>query len=42
MRFGYACSAQVRGAWYCSPGKTVTATEIETPFALKKPPLYSQ
>ena len=33
---------QLRGASYCSPGKTVTATGIETPLALKKPPLYSQ
>jgi hypothetical protein len=39
MRLGYAFSAQLRGAWYCSPGKTVTATGMETPLALKKPPL---
>src|SRR6266545_7513339 len=42
MRLGYAFSAQLRGAWYCSPGKTVTATGMDTPLALKKPPLYSQ
>src|SRR5919107_1802648 len=42
MRLGYARSVQLRGAWYCSPGKTVTATGMETPLALKKPPLYSQ
>src|SRR5215203_7069713 len=42
MSFGYARSAQLRGASYCSPGKTLTATGMETPLALKKPPLYSQ
>src|SRR3954451_13572627 len=42
MRLGYARSVQLRGAWYCSPGKTLTATGIDTPLALKKPPLYSQ
>src|SRR3712207_8178580 len=42
MSLGYALSAQLRGASYCSPGKTVTATGILTPLALKKPPLYSQ
>src|SRR5215216_7227993 len=42
MSFGYAFSAQLRGASYCSPGKTLTATGMETPLALKKPPLYSQ
>src|SRR4051795_6280212 len=42
MRFGYARSDQLRGAWYCSLGKTLTATGMETPLALKKPPLYSQ
>src|SRR3954467_11609453 len=42
MSLGYARSAQLRGASYCSLGKTLTATGIETPFVLKKPPLYSQ
>src|SRR5215208_1245054 len=42
MSFGYARSVQLRGASYCSPGKTLTATRIETPLALKKPPSYSQ
>src|SRR3954469_14355300 len=42
MRFGYARSVHVLGASYCSPGKTLTATGINTPLALKKPPLYSQ
>src|SRR3954449_5304285 len=42
MRLEYARSAQLRGASYCSPGKTLTATGRDTPFALKKPPLYSQ
>src|SRR5918998_3161617 len=42
MREGYARSVQLRGAWYCSPGNTVTATGMETPLALKKPPRYSQ
>src|SRR5215217_8137530 len=42
MSFGYARSVQLRGASYCSLGKTLTATGMETPFALKNPPLYSQ
>src|SRR5215212_6458212 len=42
MRLGYACSAQLRGASYCSLGKTLTATGMETPLVLKNPPLYSQ
>ena len=39
---GIARSAQLRGAWYCSNGNTVTATGSLTPLTLKKPPLYSQ
>src|SRR5215213_9332220 len=42
MSLGYAFSVQLRGASYCSPGNTLTATGMETPLALKKPPLYSQ
>src|SRR5688500_14223345 len=39
MRLGQARSAELRGASYCSPGKTVTATGVFTPLALKKPPV---
>jgi hypothetical protein len=39
---GIGLLVQLRGAGYCSLGKTETVTGMETPFALKKPPLYSQ
>ena len=31
-RRGYARSAQLRGAWYCSPGKTLTPREWRRPW----------
>jgi hypothetical protein len=41
-RFVYACSTQLRGAWYISSGKTLTATGTVTFLAAKKVNLFSQ
>lgn len=39
---GSARSAQLRGAWYSSPGRTLMANGMETLLASKKPALFSQ
>ena len=41
MSLGYARSAQLRGAWYSSSGKTLTATGMATPLTPKKEILFS-
>jgi hypothetical protein len=40
--FGNARSAQLRGAWYSSSGKTLMANGIEMFLASKKSRLFSQ
>ncbi len=40
--FGYARSAQLRGAWYSSSGKTLMANGMVICLASKKAALFSQ
>ncbi len=39
---GYACSAQLRGAWYSSSGKTLMANGMVIGLASKNAAVFSQ